>query len=273
MEAPQRNIWQNIAYYIGLYGIHLSNYGKRLVEYRADTFVAMLGGMAMQGGFLIFLKTIYQRVPQLNGFNQNELIFLFGFVTLGRELSRMFLDSPFRLSFIVRRGLLDTFMIRPCSTLFQIVALDVQVVASGGALVGLVIMINSLNQMVEMVTPLMIIWLFVAVLCNMLIQYSILMSLSTLSFKIPEVSSILLPVCWIYEFNRYPISIFPVAIQGLLTYILPFAISAYYPVAYFLRPLEYPWVPVVLPVLTVFLLSGSIFLWKWGIKHYTSSNA
>ncbi|MDC7225096.1 MAG: ABC-2 family transporter protein [Spirochaetales bacterium] len=273
MKAPERNIWQTIYYYIGLYGIHLSNYGKRLVEYRADTFVALFGGMAMQGGFLIFIRTIYERVPQLNGFNQTELIFLFGFVTLGRELSRMFLDSPFRLSFIVRRGLLDTFIIRPCSTLFQIVALDVQVVASGGAIVGLGIMIVTLRQMAELVTPLMILWLVFAVLCNMLIQYAILMSLSTLSFKIPEVSSVLLPVCWIYEFNRYPLSIYPAVIQGFLTYVLPFAISAYYPVAFFLRPAEYSWVPLVLPLVTAGLLSLSLFLWKWGIKRYSSSNA
>jgi ABC-2 type transport system permease protein len=273
MEAPQRNIWQIFVYYIGLYGIHLSNYGKRLVEYRGDTFVAIFGGIAMQGGFLIFITTIYQRIPQLNGFNQTELIFLFGFVTLGRELSRMFLDSPFRLSFAVRRGLLDTFMIRPCSTLFQLIAVDVQVVASGGALVGLVIMITTLTQLDIVLTLPMILWIIEAVLCNMLIQYSVLMSLSTLSFKIPEVSSILLPVCWIYEFNRYPISIYPAVIQGMLTYVIPFAISAYYPVAYFLRPLEYPWMPVVLPTLTVLLLTCSLLLWKWGLKHYSSSNA
>jgi ABC-2 type transport system permease protein len=273
MKAPERNIWQTIIYYIGLYGVHLSNYGKRLVEYRADTFVAMFGGMAMQGGFLIFLSTIYQRVPELQGYNQTELIFLFGFVTLGRELSRVFLDSPFRLSFIVRRGLLDTFMIRPCSTLFQIIALDVQVVASGGAIVGLAVMISALHKMALSVSVGMILWLVVAVLCNMLVQYAILMSLATLSFKIPEVSSILLPVCWIYEFNRYPIGIFPGVIQGFLTYILPFALSAYYPVAYFLRPADYLWVPFVVPSLTAALLGISLLLWKWGSRRYSSSNA
>ncbi|MDC7220700.1 MAG: ABC-2 family transporter protein [Spirochaetales bacterium] len=273
MKAPERNIFQTIAYYIGLYGVHLSNYGKRLVEYRADTFVAMFGGMAMQAGFLIFINTIYQRVPELEGYNRTELIFLFGFVTLGRELSRVFLDSPFRLSFIVRRGLLDTFIIRPSSTLFQLIALDVQVVASGGAIVGLVVMISSLNQMALNVGAGMIFWLVVAVLCNMLIQFAILMSLSTLSFKIPEVSSILLPVCWIYEFNRYPIGIFPAVIRGFLTFVLPFAVSAYYPVAYFLRPDLYPWVPVAVPCLTAALVGLSLAMWKWGMKHYSSSNA
>lgn len=273
MDIPQRNGFQRVLYYLGLYRIYLINYAKRLIEYRADTSVAMLGGMAWQGGFLIFVNVIYSRVPQLSGFNKMELIFLFGFVTLGRELSRMFLDSPFRLSFIVRRGLLDTFLIRPCSTLFQVVAINVQFIASGGAIIGIVAMATSMPHLVESVTPMMILWLVVAVICNMFVQFSILMILATLSFKIPEVSSVLLPVCWIYEFNRYPLPIFSGVIQGMLTYVLPFAISAYYPVAYFLRPQDYVWVPIVLPLLTAFLFTLTLIVWKWGQRFYSSSNA
>lgn len=273
MEIPQRSLLETLLYYLGLYRIYITNYGKRLVEYRADTIVALFGGMAWQGGFLIFVNVIYSMVPQLNGFNKMELIFLFGFVTLGRELSRMFLDSPFRLSFIVRRGLLDTFLIRPCSTLFQVVAIDVQIIASGGAIIGLVAMITTLPHLVSNITLLMVVWLIVATICNMFVQFSILMILATLSFKIPEVSSVLLPVCWIYEFNRYPLSIFPGVIQGLLTFILPFAISAYYPVAYMLRPMEYNWVPIVLPLMTIVLFSITMLVWKWGKKYYSSSNA
>lgn len=273
MEVPQRNQVQKVLYYLGLYRIYLLNYVKRLIEYRADTFVALLGGMAWQGGFLIFVNVIYSRVPQLNGFNKMELIFLFGFVTLGRELSRMFLDSPFRMSFIVRRGLLDTFLIRPCSTLFQVVSMNVQFIASGGAIIGIVAMVTTIPHLVDKITPLMVLWLVIAVICNMFVQFSILMILATLSFKIPEVSSVLLPVCWIYEFNRYPLSIFPGVIQGLLTYILPFAVSAYYPVAFLLRPMEYNWVPIVLPLITIFLFSVTLLVWKWGTRFYSSSNA
>ena len=171
MQAPQRNAWQTAAYYIGLYGIYLKNYGRRLIEYRGDTLVAMLGGFMMQAGFLIFLQVIYKRIPQLNGFTQNELLFLFGFVTLGRELSRMFLDSPFRVGMLIRRGQLDIFLIRPCSTLFEVVAVDVQVVAVGGAVVAIAVMGMALEQMPHLISFASMSWLVIAVICNMFLQY------------------------------------------------------------------------------------------------------
>jgi len=272
MTEPQRNILQTLGYYIGLYRMYLINYGRRLVEYRSDTFVALMGGMLMQGGFVIFLEVIYARIPTLNGFSHDELFFLFGFVTLGRELNRMFFDSPFRVSFIIRRGLLDQFIVRPCSTLFQVVAMDVQINAIGGAIVGLVVMITALSHMSLVLTVWSVLWLIVAVILNVTIQYGILMSLGALSFDLLEVSSLLLPLSWFYEFNRYPLTVFHPVMQGILTFVLPYALASFYPVAFFLRPADYAWVPVVVPLLAVGLVTLSTLLFRRGLGRYVSAN-
>lgn len=271
MRAPERNAWQTLMYYIGMYRIYLITYGRRLIEYRADTFVAVLGGLLMQGSFVVFLGVVYKRIPVLNGFSHDELFFLFGFVTLGREISRMFFDSPFRVGFIIRRGQLDTFIIRPCSTLFQVVAIDVQANAIGGAITGLVVMITALHNI-----PLsfgMGVWLVIAVLCNALMQFAILMSIGTLAFRLSEVNSILLPVSWLYEFNRYPLTVFHPAMQIMLTYVLPFAVTAFFPVAFFLHPEQYAWVPVVIPLATAGMLWLAVHLWRKGLDNYSSANA
>lgn len=273
MQAHERGHWQSFLHYCGLYRIYFLNYGRRLVQYRSDTVVALLGGLLMQGGFLVFIQVLYKRIPHLNGFTQSDLLFLFGFVTLGRELNRMFLDAPFHVIHLIRQGRFDVFLLRPCSTLFQVVAGDSQILGIGGAVVGLAAMLMALPGLSVPFDSWRICWLAIAIICNVLIQFSILMSIASLAFRWSEVNSLLLPLSWLYEFNRYPLTVFHPVVQGVLTFLPPFALGAFYPVAYLLYPAQYAWVPLVVPVMAATALVFCLWLWNAGIERYTSMNA
>lgn len=74
-------------------------------------------------------------------------------------------------------------------------------------------------------------------------------------------------------FVKYPITIYPAWIRGVLTFIIPFAFTGYFPEAYILGKGSF-----LLGVVLTFVVSFiSIFIayriWLIGIKRYESSGS
>ena len=78
-------------------------------------------------------------------------------------------------------------------------------------------------------------------------------------------------------FTNYPITIYPKAIQILLTFILPFAFINFYPASLLLGKAVPEGFPAVLPYLTpvvgIICFTLSVLLWNWGLKHYKSTGS
>lgn len=79
------------------------------------------------------------------------------------------------------------------------------------------------------------------------------------------------------EFTNYSLTIYPKAIQFLLTYILPFAFINFYPVSFLLGkevPEGFPAVlPYLTPVVGAICFALSVLLWNRGLRHYKSTES
>ena len=115
-----------------------------------------------------------------------------------------------------------------------------------------------------------IILLIEYIICGTMINSGIYTIFNTLNFWIVQGDDIAVLVQTCREFVKYPLQVFPTAIQGLFTYILPLGFVAYYPVLGLLGKTRMP-VMILLPCVAVLTVVIASVLWRMGLKGYNST--
>ena len=64
-----------------------------------------------------------QKVPSLNGWNYDEVLLVYGLVTLSKSINHMFADNLWTLGRVyIRSGGFDRFLVRPIDPFFHLLA-------------------------------------------------------------------------------------------------------------------------------------------------------
>jgi ABC-2 type transport system permease protein len=81
------------------------------------------------------------------------------------------------------------------------------------------------------------------------------------------------PVFNMLTFGRYPLTIYNVFIQFLLSWIIPFAFASFYPTTYFLRREAFAPYFHVVPLMAVLLVLLARVIWDRGVRNYASTGS
>src|SRR6266581_600323 len=65
--------------YLRLFGMYFSQYAKARLEYRADFFSSVLASFLGTAASFGFLLIVFSRVPAVQGWKFEEMVFLYGF--------------------------------------------------------------------------------------------------------------------------------------------------------------------------------------------------
>lgn len=75
-------------------------------------------------------------------------------------------------------------------------------------------------------------------------------------------------------FCDYPVKIYSKEMQLVLTFIIPYALTGYYPVANLLeKNLPHLWIAHISPIIAIIIAIIAYNFWHIGIKHYGSTGA
>lgn len=106
-----------------------------------------------------------------------------------------------------------------------------------------------------------------------LIYTSVKILTSAISFWTKQSGHITHMFYAVNDFAKYPVTIYNDFIKVIITYIIPFAFTAYYPASFFLRG-ENGWFCVLGTILISLALFGiSLIVWNRGIKAYESAGS
>ena len=220
--------------YIRLYKKFIAQYLKALMEYKADFIIGLLGFIVVQATGIAFLYLVFQRVPRLNGWSFNEILFIYGFAQLPRGLDHLFTDNLWLLSGrIIVRGEFDRYLLRPINPLFHLIAERFQPDAFGELIIGIILIAVSLGKLNISFTLTNIIAFMFVVICGSIIYTSIKLFFASFAFWLKFSQSILFMNYMLADFTKYPISIYSKWIRIILTFIIPFAFTAFFPAGYF----------------------------------------
>ena len=191
-----------------------------------------------------------------------------------KGIDHLLTDNLWKVAwFIVRKGDFDKYLTRPISPLLHVIMEFIQFDALGELLTGIVLVIVASVKLSIQYTFTKVVLMLVAMLFGTLIFTSIKIACSAIAFKIKQSGSILQIFYMTSDFARYPVTIYNEVVKNIVTYIIPFAFTAYYPASYILRGND-PVFCIGGTVISSLILFGiSLVVWQNWIKAYESAGS
>jgi ABC-2 type transport system permease protein len=86
-----------------------------------------------------------------------------------------------------------------------------------------------------------------------------------------------LPIVWtifnLSDFARYPMTIYHKGIRHLLTWVIPYGFTAFYPAAYFIKGSGYENLALLTPVVAIVSCALPYWFWNQGLRAFTSTGS
>jgi ABC-2 type transport system permease protein len=259
--------------YLNLYWTFLIQRLKILMEYRMNFIIGAASTIFQQGASVLTVWVIMQQIPSLNGWSFNQVLLIFGMITLSKSINHMFADNLWTIGRqYIRTGGFDRFLVRPIDPLFHLLADRFCHDGVGNFVVGSILVAHASSALKIIWTPLNVFYLALAVLSGGFIFIALNLITGTSAFWIMDSVPVMRVVFDNHLFAQYPLAIYPKAINVLLTWLIPYGFASFYPASYLMgRDLGYlAWLS---PVIAALLMLIGYRFWLFGLKHYASTGS
>ena len=264
-----------MAHYIRLYFAYMKRSFISRMEYKKDTFIAMMGFFIQNAASIASIYFIVHSIPSLNGWTIWQLGFLYGFVMIPRGIDHLLTDELWRLAYFrVKNGDLDMYFLRPVPVLFQVLSETFQPDAFGELIVGTVMLVVCGIMTSVRVTFSTVLLLIVASIFGAVIITSLKILTTSFSFVLKRSGPLVQVVYNFMDYVKYPISIFPAVIRNLLLFAVPFGVFISLPVdtVYFNT-----WNPYLLMAwivaAAIAFFAIAVIVWKINERKYESTGS
>lgn len=260
--------------FLKLYKVFIFQRLKMLMEYRVDFLTGAMSFMINQITNIIFISIIFSQIPHLDGYLFYEIIFIYGFSLVPKGLDHLFTDNLWKVAyFVVRKGDFDKYLIRPISPLVHVIIETIQFDALGEFVVGVILVVYSSVKLSMNYTFVNIVFMLVAMIFGAVIFTAIKIIGAAIAFWIKQSGSILQIFYGVSDFARYPTTIYNNSVRNIITYIIPFAFTAYYPAKYILRGSSPLFNIGGVVIAAIILLGVSLIVWNKGLSAYESAGS
>lgn len=218
-----------------LFKVFSAQFIKRLAEYRVDFLTGVFAFLFIQLFNVLFIFVIFQSVTELDGWNLQQIIFIYGFSLIPRGIDHLLTDNLWVVAYnLVRKGDFDKYLTRPIDPWVHTLLEGFKPDALGELITGFALIATSLPHLAVDITFTKIVLGLVAVAGGTLIYTGIKTFFAALAFWIKRSGHILYMAYQTSNFVRYPVTIYNEFIRNLVTYVIPFAFTAFFPASYLL---------------------------------------
>ena len=270
----QFNLWKEIRRAFRLFRIFAAQHLKKLMEYKIDFITGACAFLVDQVVNIAFLAIIFGGVESLRGWSYYEILFIYGFSLFPKGLDHLFCDNLWNVGYwILRKGEFDKYLTRPISPLLTVTVEVFQVDSLGELIVGIALMITSVRHL-----NLPFVWYdiplaMVAIVFGMLIYTALKIIFASIAFWTKQSGHLIEMVYNMNDFSKYPVGIYSRSVRGAVTYIIPFAFTAYYPASYLLRHTQPIFSILGTVVAACVLLAIGLTVWRKGLDAYESAGS
>lgn len=260
--------------FLKLYKTFIAQHLKKLMEYRIDFLTGALSFLINQITNIVFISIIFTQIPQLDGYLYFEIIFIYGFSLIPKGIDHLLTDNLWKVAwFIVRKGDFDKYLTRPISPLVHCIIESIQFDALGELVMGIILVVIASVKLSIKYTFVNVSLLIIAIIFGAIIFTDIKIIGASIAFWIKQSGSILQIFYGVSDFARYPATIYNSAVRNIITYIIPFAFTAYYPASYILRGNNPLFCIGGVVISSLVLLGISLIIWHKGLDAYESAGS
>jgi ABC-2 type transport system permease protein len=246
------------------------------VQYRTS-FMLDLGGSFLIS-FIDFLAVlvIFHNVPRLGAWTVHEVALLYALSSISFALTDLLIGHLDQFPQKIRDGNFDILLVRPRSSLFQVIASDFQLRRFGKAIQGALVLAYALGALQIDWTAGRIAMLVVMIPAGVVIFASVWVIGACLAFWTTDGGEFTNAFTYGGNFMaQYPIDVYAAWLRRFLCYLVPLGFVCYFPSLYLLDKAD----PLGLPRFFQFaspaaaalaaVVAGTV--WRGAVRHYRSA--
>lgn len=255
-----------------LLALYFAQYAKVRLAYKADFIVAFFSSMAATVLGFGFALVLFTKIPRLQDWSFNEIMFLYGFSLLPLGFFNVVSWNLYDFSELyIIEGKFDRVLLRPVSTLFQVVFEKFRLESLQEVITGFAVVALCLRRLHLTLGIADLLWFGVMIACGAVIYLAVFLILTAVSFWFEDRVGIVPPVFNMLNFGRYPLTIYNVFIQFMLSWIIPFGFATFYPTTHFLGRTSFNLYFHLVPVVAAGFAALAVVVWNRGVANYSST--
>lgn len=247
-------------------------------QYRVSLALTGLAQLATTSLDLIAILVIYAQVPRIAGFDLHQTLYLYGTTRLAFGLSDLVASGIETLADSIRLGTFDLVLIRPVSTLAQVLADQFTPKRLGKLVPAAATLGWALAVLPVHWTAAKIAVCCGTIVCGFVIYCALWVLTGCISFIAVDAREVANTFTYGSEFaTEYPVTIFGRPLGLALTFVLPVAFVTWQPTLYVLGhpdPFGLPgFLRFASPLVAVLLSCLAALAWRGCIRRYRSTGS
>jgi ABC-2 type transport system permease protein len=248
---------------------------RAILEYRLSTCLVALGQFCTTFSWFLSISLLFRRFGSIAGWTFAQAGLCFAVTNIAFSLSECFARGFDSFSGMVIRGDFDRVLLRPRSTIVQVLGAKIEITRAGRLLQALVVLFVLIPQTGIVWDGIKILTLVLMILGGAALFSGIFILGATVCFFTLEgLEFVNIFTDGGRELASYPLPVYGRWIQRFFTFIIPFGCVNYLPLLYLTGRVEHP-----SPLFALIPLAGFVFIlpcilaWRAGVRHYTSSGS
>ena len=276
-RSPLAHLWWEL----GIFGDYFRQFVKTRLAYRVDFLIDTLAVSFSLVIQLALLTVLFNKVDSLQGWSYHQVLFIYGFSLVPLGLFNLTSVNLYGFSDkYVIQGKFDRVLLRPVSTLGQVLCESFNISGLNEIIIGTLVMAYSAGKLGLTWEPIDIFAVILLGPSAAMVYSGVFLGITAVSFWFEDRMGLAPPIYNMIRFARYPITIFGAPVRFFLTFILPFAWVAFYPATWFLGGPEDPtsasnfsqWA-MFTPVVGLVVFGGAVLIWRSGVRNYSSTGS
>lgn len=245
-------------------------YIKTEMEYTVNFWMMLISGIVTRVLYIAIPFIIYQNIPDIAGWKVEEINLIMSYLFIAEGLCSILFEGIWQIPEMVFHGKFDSILSRPISPLFQVLSYGMGLQGIGVFIFGIICMFFYLNTLGLLEIGGILLSLFF-IICGCIILMSVYLLSNSLVFWFDAGGKTSIPymISSIGQYARYPISIYPVLMQIILLFIIPYGFIGVVPVQAFREGNIIFYCLGILGMSIIFLFLSRFVFYK-GIKNYES---
>jgi ABC-2 type transport system permease protein len=264
LQPVRRNIY--------LYFRMLGQQVKSILAYQADFVVMVFAAMLTQFAGFVFIWTIFQRIPNINGWTFWEVVTMYALIFITEGVGSLFFEGTWTLGWMIWSGQFDQVLVRPISPILQVVTQRVGFNGLGNIVTGFVLIGIAVANVPVQWTPGRLLMLVILIASASAIRVGLNLATAATGFWFRNPWSMVpMFVHQMGELAKYPITIYSLAVQAIIVVAVPFAFVSFFPTAFIFEVEAFSVVGLLTPLVAIYCLIMAVVIFRVGMRRYESS--
>jgi ABC-2 type transport system permease protein len=243
------------------------------MQYKASFFMLLIGQFLYVFTEFLGIMFMFTRFNTVDGFTLEQVMLCYAIVLMAFSLSQCFVRGFDMFPRMLGNGEFDRVLVRPRSTVFQVIASQMDFTRFGRLAQALIMMSYALPRSGVIWSPDKVLTVFLMIASGFLIFSGIFIVNAAFSFfTIEGIEFMNVLTDGGAMFGRYPFSIYGNGILGFLTFIVPLAAFQYYPLMYLLGR-ETGLLFMLAPLIGLVFLLPCYGFYRFGLSRFKSTGS